>query len=99
MRKLSGQVTCMLTCRYTMCVCVCSLSCFSHVQLGGTLWTVALQNPLSMGFSMKEYWSELPCSSREDLPDPGIEPTSLTSPAWAGRFFTTSTTWEAHDEV
>ena len=70
-----------------MCVCVCvcvhALSCFSPVQLGGTLWMVALQNPLSMGFSTKEYWSELPCSSRGDIPDPGIEPTSLTSPALA----------------
>ena len=32
---------------------------------------------------MKEYWSELPCPPRADLPDPGIEPTSLTFPAWA----------------
>ena len=91
MRKLSGQVTCLLTCRYMICVCVCvrtrALSCFSPVQLGGTLWMVAL----SMGFSTTEYWSELPCSSRGDIPDPGIEPTSLMSPAWAGRFFTTST--------
>ena len=34
-----------------------------------------------------------------DLPNPGIEPTSLPSPALAGRFFTTSTTWEAHKAV
>ena len=48
-----------------------------------------------MGFSRQEYWSELPCPSPGDLPDPGIEPGSHTSPALAGGFFTTSTTWEA----
>ena len=31
-----------------------------------------------------------------DLPDPGIEPTSLMSPALAGGFFTTSTTWASY---
>ena len=60
-----------------------------------TLWTVALQAPLSMGFSWQEYWSGLPCPPPGDLPNPGIEPTSLMSPALAGGFFTTSTTWEA----
>ena len=34
---------------------------FSHVQLCVTLWTVACQAPLSMGFSRHEYWSGLPC--------------------------------------
>ena len=53
------------------------LSRFSHVQLFATLWTVAHQAPLSMGFSRKEYWSELPCHPPGDLPHPGIEPTSL----------------------
>ena len=61
-----------------------------------TLRTVAHQAPLSMGFSRQEYWSGLPCPSPGDLPDPGIEPVSLTSPALAGGFFTTSTTWEVH---
>ena len=49
----------------------------------------------SMGFSRQEYWNGLPCSSPGDLPNPGTEPTSLKSPALAGGFFTTSTTWEA----
>ena len=49
-------------------------------------WTVAHQAPLSMGFSMQEYWSGLPFPSPGDLPNPGIEP---TVPALAGRFFTT----------
>ena len=46
------------------------------------------------GVSRRECWSGLPCSPPGHLPDPGIEVTSLTSPALAGRFFTTSTTWE-----
>ena len=56
-----------------------------------TLWTVAHQAPLSMGVSRQEYWSGLPCPPPGDLPDPGIEPVSLASPALAGSFFT----WEA----
>ena len=59
-----------------------------------TPWTVAHQALLSMGFSRQEYWSRLPFPSAEDLPNPGIEPASLTSPALTGVFFTTSTTWE-----
>ena len=54
-----------------------------------TLWTVACQAPLSMGFSRQEYWSGLPHPHPEDLPDPGIEPESLTSSTLAGGFFTT----------
>ena len=49
-----------------------------------------------MGFSRQEYWSGLLCLPPEDLSDPGIEPTYLTSPALAGRLITTSATWEAH---
>ena len=50
---------------------------------------------MSMGFSKQEYWSGLPFPSPGDLPDPGIKPTFSVSPALAGGFFTTSTTWEA----
>ena len=71
------------------------LSCFSLVQLCATLWTVAHQAPLSVGFSRQEYWSGQQCPSPGDLPNPGTEPMSLLSPALAGRFFTTSATWEA----
>ena len=46
----------------------------SHVQLRVTAWTVALQAPLSMGFSGQEYWCGLPCPSSGDLPHPGIKP-------------------------
>ena len=63
-----------------------------------TPWTIARQVPLSMEFSRQEYWSGLPFPSPGDLPDPGIELTSLASPPLAGRFFTTSATWEARKE-
>ena len=76
-----------------MCVCIhvcCAvLSCFNHVQLFATLWTVAHQAPLSMGFSRQEFWSGLPFPPPGDLPDPGIKPTPPASPALADRFFTT----------
>ena len=52
----------------------CVLSSFSHVQLFATLWTVALQAPLSMGFTRQEYWNVLPFPPPGDLADPGIEP-------------------------
>ena len=45
----------------------------SHVQLVGTLWTVACQASLSMGFFRQKYWSGLPFPYPGDLPDPGIE--------------------------
>ena len=54
-----------------------------------TPWTLACQAPLSMGFSRQEYWGGLPCPPPEDLPGPGIEPTSLTSLALAGGLFAT----------
>ena len=58
----------------------------------GPPWTVARQAPLSMGLYRLEYWSGLPFPPPGDLPNPGIEPGSLMSPALAGKFFTTSTT-------
>ena len=70
------------------------LSHFSRVQLFATPRTVARQAPLSMGFSRQEYWHGLPCPPPGDLPDLGIEPGSLMSPALSGKFFTTSATWE-----
>ena len=67
------------------------LSC---VRLSVTPQTLARQAPLSMGFFRQEYWSGLPFPPPGDLPDPGIKPLSLTSPALAGGFFTISATWE-----
>ena len=60
------------------CVCACSVtrSCLTRA-------------PLSMEISRQDYWSRLPFPTPGDLPNPGIEPTSLVSPALAGGFFTT----------
>ena len=57
---------------------------FSCVWFSVTLWTVACQAPVSMGFSRQEYWSGLPCPAPGHPPDPGMEPASLVSPARAG---------------
>ena len=51
--------------------------------------------PQSMGFSRQEYWSGWLCPPPGDLPNPAIKPTSLASPALAGRFFLTSATRDA----
>ena len=79
-----------------VCIYWAVLRRFRHVQHFVTLGTLAHQAPLSMGFSRQEYWSRLSCPPPEDLPDPGIEPVSHKSLALGDRFFTTSTTWEAH---
>ena len=60
---------------------VCILSHFHGISLCETLWTVTCQTPLSMGFSKQEYWSGLPCPPPGDLPNPGIKPAFLMSPA------------------
>ena len=80
-------------------VCCTAISLFSCIQSFVTLWTVALQALLSMGFSRHKYWSGLPCPPPEDLSDPGIKPVSLSSPVLAGGFFTTNTTWEAYIDI
>ena len=71
----------------------------SHFWFSVTPRTAAHQAPLSMGFSRQEHWSGCPCPPPGDLPDPGIEPASPGSPAWAGRFFTTSAPWEAQERT
>ena len=71
---------------------------FSHSVMSNFLrapWNVALQAPMSIGFYRQEYWSGFPCPPPRDLPDPGIKPTSVTSPALAGMFLTIGATWEA----
>ena len=73
------------------------LNHFSCVQYFAISWIVARQDPLSLVFSRQGYRSRLSFPPPGDLPDPGIEPVSLTSPALAGAFFTTSATWEAPD--
>ena len=49
-----------------------------------TLWIVACQAPLSMGFPRQKYWSGLPFSPPGDLTNPGIKPSSSTSPLVTG---------------
>ena len=61
---------------YCIYICVCAQSCLTV-----TLCTEACQAPLSMGFPRQEYWSGLPFPPPGDLPDPGMEPESPTSPA------------------
>ena len=60
---------------------LCVLSHCNHVPLFVTPWAVAHKDPLYMRFSRQEYWSGVPFPPPEDLPDPGIEPTSLASSA------------------
>ena len=67
-------------------MCVCVHSC---AQLLATPWPVARQAPLSMEFPSQEYWSGLPFPTPRDLPDPGVKPESLASPALAGGVFAT----------
>ena len=57
------------------------LNCFSHIRLFVTLWTVAHQAPLSIGFFWQEYWSGLSYPPPADIPNPWIKPSSPTSPA------------------
>ena len=66
-----------------MCIMLSRLSC---VELSVTVWTVACQAPLYVGFSKEECWSGLPCPPPGDLPNPRIKPVSLMSPSLAGRF-------------
>ena len=70
------------TISFYMCVRACSVASVMSDPFA-TLWTIALQAPLSMGFSRQEYWGGLPCPPPGDLSDPGIQP---VTPALAGRF-------------
>ena len=74
---------------------MCMLIHLSHIQLFMTIWAVAHQAPLFMGFSRQENWSGLPWPPLGNLPNPVIEHVSFRFPALAGRCFITSPTWEA----
>ena len=76
-------------------MCMCAKSLQSCPTLCDLMNCKACQAPLSMGFSRQGYWSGLPWPPPGDLPDLGIRLKSLISPALAGGFFTTSTTWKA----
>ena len=67
----------------------CMLRLASVVSDSVTLWTVACQASLPLGFLSQEYWRGLPFPIQSYLPDPGIEPMSLVSLALAGRILTT----------
>ena len=69
------------------------LNHFSHVRLCNPM-DYSPPGSSVHGFPRQEYWSRLPCPPPGDLPDPGIEPKSLMSPAFADGFFTTSFSWE-----
>ena len=57
------------------------LSCFSLVQLLVTVWTIAHQSSLSLGFSRQKYWSRLPCPPPGNCLHPGLEPASPAASA------------------
>ena len=67
----------------------------SVVSDSATPWIVACQAPLPMEFFRQEYWSGVPFPTPGDLFNSGVELMSLSSPALAGGFPTTSATWEA----
>ena len=75
--------------------CVCAQSLQSCLTLCNPL-DCSPPGSCVLGFSKQGYWSGLPSPPPEDLPNSGIEPRSLMSPALADGFFTTSATWEAH---
>ena len=64
-------------CVVCVCVCVCMCMCM-HIKLlqscltFSTIWTIACQAPLSMGFSRHEYWSGLACPPPGDLLNPRL---------------------------
>ena len=76
-KRKKKSATCSLLNKFTfeipspiVFMCVCVWESFSCVRPFATLWTEALQAPLSMGFSRQEYWSGLPCPPPGDLRDP-----------------------------
>ena len=62
---------------------LCVLSCFSRVQLFATLWAVAVQAPLSMGFSRQEYWIAMPSSRASSA---SRDWTHVSYVSWIGRW-------------
>jgi len=78
-----------------VCVHARVLRRFSRIRLRATLWTVALQAPLSMGFPRQEYWSGLPCPTPVGSSGPRDRTHASCVSCIGRRVFTTSATWEA----
>ena len=82
-----------------LCVTLWSAACYSPLSMGfsrqETIHTGLSGFSTGLNSYWIEYWSGLPCCPPGDLSNPGITLGSLSSPAIAGGFFTTSTTWEA----
>ena len=69
--------------------CMCAQP-LSRVWLFATIWIIARQPPLPMGFSRQEFWSRFPSQSLPGYrPSPGVEPKSPAVPVLASRFFIT----------
>ena len=68
-----------------------------HVAVDHKLVKIHGKEKLHLEIFKRKCWSGLPFPPPRGLPNPGIEPASLTSPALASRFFTTSATWEAQN--
>ena len=68
-----------------MCVCLVTELCLTLCDP----MDCSPQAPLFMGFSRQEYWSGLPCPPLGDLPNSGIKPASLVTPALTSEFFAT----------
>ena len=79
LHKIFVNILSKLLCKI-FCLCVTCAQSLSHVHLFVTPWTAACQAPLSMVFSQQEFWSRVPFPTPEDLPNPGIELTSLAPP-------------------
>ena len=75
--------------------CVCAQSC----PLLASVWAVTRQAPVSLRFSRRERQSRLLFPPPGNLPDPGVQPASLVSPALAGRFFTSRVTRDREQDV
>ena len=79
-----------------MCAKLFQLCSTLYYELCSTLCYGPVDHRLPVSSVHGILWSSLPCPPPRDLPNPGIEPVFLISPASAGGFFTTSTTWKAH---
>ena len=94
--SVSSQSTKLSSLSYTAASCACLLGCFSHAQLFATYQVTCPTTLLCpWGSPGKNIGVDCHAPLQGNLPDPGMQPASLMSPAWADGFFTISATWEA----